>query len=508
MRAQPSPGVTIAVRLGCLLLLVPGIALAVVTFEHTWFFEPGNNATRTVHQTADRGYIIAADLRATIGHPACVSGLIRTDSLGDTLWAHYYQPDTGEGSPGAVGCIAGDGGYYLCAGRAGVGIGDIWVIKTDKFGDTVWTYVYEGPGLDFAEAVAPTADGGCIVAGKLTTETEAGMGMLKLDANGDTGWARLYHPEETYWGAAITQTHDGGYAVFGWGSASGDSEPTWLVRTDSLGDILWTLCHRCTPGGRWDHALGMCQTADHGFILSGEYATDTLIPSGTFLLKTDSLGTIEWKQLYPMTGYTASIFRCVKQTRDLGYVACGEYAWGTVHVYDSAGLGLWRFDSLGYVQWFRHFDGVTPERYSEVGWWVEQTHDDGFIVCGTDGGSGLDPDHVYLIKTDTLGLVYSGVEETADRRPHPVWLRVRPNPVARSAVIRYAGPMADKAHAAVYDVGGRQVALLDDALPVAGGVEFRWTGQDDAGRNLPGGVYFVHVRAGSNRATRSVTLAR
>src|SRR6187549_262202 len=54
-----------------------------------------------------------------------------------------------------------DGGYVLLGSTESSGSGsrDIYMIRTDAAGDTLWTRTFEGSGFDSGEEVELTADG-------------------------------------------------------------------------------------------------------------------------------------------------------------------------------------------------------------------------------------------------------------------------------------------------------------------------------------------------------------
>ena len=78
-----------------------------------------------------------------------------------------------------------------------------------------------------------------------------------------------------------------------------------------------------------------------------------------------------------------------------------------------------------------------------------------------------------------------------------------PNPFNVAAHIRYALPRATPVRLSVYDIGGRLVAVLVDAVQPAG-----WHRVRVEASAQPSGVYFYHLEAGLFRATRSLLLLR
>ena len=79
----------------------------------------------------------------------------------------------------------------------------------------------------------------------------------------------------------------------------------------------------------------------------------------------------------------------------------------------------------------------------------------------------------------------------------------RPNPFSSTAQVAFDLPEASEVRLAVYDVLGREVAVLAEGWHEAG----RYTPTFDGGR-LPSGTYLVRIQAGPFGATRSTTLSR
>ena len=61
-----------------------------------------------------------------------------------------------------------DGGYVLCGYTKSFGDpdGDVYVVKTDASGDTLWTRTFGGTSFEESFRVQQTRDGGYIVAGQ------------------------------------------------------------------------------------------------------------------------------------------------------------------------------------------------------------------------------------------------------------------------------------------------------------------------------------------------------
>jgi flagellar hook assembly protein FlgD len=82
-----------------------------------------------------------------------------------------------------------------------------------------------------------------------------------------------------------------------------------------------------------------------------------------------------------------------------------------------------------------------------------------------------------------------------------------PNPFGATTMIRFTTAAAAEARIAIFDVGGRQVRLLNRGIYQPGSHRIEWDGRDDNGNELPSGVYFTRLTAGGETSTRAVLLA-
>lgn len=103
----------------------------------------------------------------------------------------------------------------------------------------------------------------------------------------------------------------------------------------------------------------------------------------------------------------------------------------------------------------------------------------------------------------------SGAEDGLAGVPTICFLeRSRPNPFAGSTVFRFGLPEDQWVRLAVYDVQGRNVAMLVDRAYPAGVHTAAWEGTDSDGRPVAGGIYFCRFTAGSYSATHRVVYVK
>ncbi|NQS96825.1 MAG: T9SS type A sorting domain-containing protein, partial [candidate division Zixibacteria bacterium] len=287
-----------------------------------------------VQQTTDGGYIIVGDTYASGNRDVW---LIKTNESGNLEWEQTF----GGGNMDAARCVQQtepDGGYIIVGYTWSFGAGnwDVWLIKTNANGDSLWSRTFGGSLLDTGHSVWQTTDGGYIIAGTTISFTPFGgsdVYLIKTDANGIEEWYRIFGVEGFDNGASVQQTTDGGYIIAGetHGLAVGTMD-AWLIKTDANGNSSWTQTFSESDA---DEATSVQQTADGGYIMAG-YTGTYASPSSYdyYIVKTDWDGIEEWHII--LGGSNGDYARSVQQTSDGGYIIAGE-----TYSYGAGGSDVW-----------------------------------------------------------------------------------------------------------------------------------------------------------------------
>jgi hypothetical protein len=183
-------------------------------------------------------------------------------------------------------------GNYAAVGSTGVfGSSDIFLMKMNTSGDTLWTRIFGCPGDDIGWMFNETADSGFIITGFAT-----GMGagnediyLIRTRSDGDTLWTRTYGGSANDRGNCVEQTYDGGFIITGYTTGSGaGSDDILLLKTDANGNISWT---RTFGGASSDVGTSVRQTTDGGYIVTGMTTSFGFGNMDLVLLKTNGMVT-------------------------------------------------------------------------------------------------------------------------------------------------------------------------------------------------------------------------
>lgn len=83
-----------------------------------------------------------------------------------------------------------------------------------------------------------------------------------------------------------------------------------------------------------------------------------------------------------------------------------------------------------------------------------------------------------------------------------------PNPFNPRTHLDFSLPGKERVRLSVHDIRGRELARLVDGVLDAGHHSREWEGVDDAGRELPAGVYLLRLEAGGESSSRKLVLLK
>lgn len=391
-------------------------------------------------QTIDKGYILCGST-STVGSGATDVYAIKTDSLG----ALKYEKSYGGINIDRGNCVrqTTDGGYIIAGYTNSIGNGgyDVYLIKTDSLLNMQWSKTYGGTDWDFGNCVEQTSDGGYIVCGATYSfgKGDEDYYIIKTNSTGDTMWTKTYGGIKEDVANSIIQTTDGGYIVTGTTKSMGDSlGDFYTVKMNVSGDTVWT---NTFGGTQLDYGNDILQTQTGDYLVGGETQSFGAGDSDGMLVRISA------------TGVTGSMINIGNTAFDnitsIAEALNGRIAMTgrTVSYGDAYGNGDIYFfvltSSLGF------FNSTTfGTFYKDIGYSVEPTEDNAFVICGYTDGFNNRLDDIYLIKTDTAGLsdinesvTLTGIDE--DKEMQREGVVVYPNPAKNTTLLKWSNGTND-----------------------------------------------------------------
>jgi len=184
------------------------------------------------------------------------------------------------------------------------------------------------------------------------------------------------------------QTNDGGYIVSGNTESYGAGATDILViKTDSLGEVEW----EHTYGGTGADNGAAIPRIEGGYAIGGYTLSYGAVGYDGLLCLTDNLGNEEGLNTYGGAG--DELFSDGCQTSDSGYILCGRKS--------SQNGDVWvvKTDSLGNEEWAKTYGGAGYDS----GMSIKQTGDGGYIVAAITDTTGTGDRDGWLIKLQSDG---------------------------------------------------------------------------------------------------------
>ena len=362
--------------------------------QATWeklFTNVSDDVFRSVKEVPTGGYIMAGYIADSSANDSDAF-VVRMDLNGDTLWTYRYNnANNGKDLFYKIICTSDDG-FLACGYTTGIpgANDDVLYIKLSDTGNEQWVKTYGGPGRERAQDVIETSTG-YILVGYSTSVTVQYYDaiMIKIDFNGTVLWTKSYGGTQYEDANTVSQLSDGGFIFGGQATNGSNLLDQYLVRTNSVGDTLWT---RRFGNPKTDNIESLVVVAD-GFILAGNTSSDSTGDDG-YLVKTDTAGVVQWSKIFG--GSQPDDFHSIRVTSDGGYIL-----GGTTSSLGPTMPNMWlvKTDSQGNLDW-----QVTPGGANhDHGYDAIQTSDGGYLFVGFTSSFGFRNDDAYAVKFDGTG---------------------------------------------------------------------------------------------------------
>lgn len=313
---------------------------------------------------------------------------------------------------GATSAVAYNDTSYFIVGSSNDGISfrRLFLLKLNQYGDTIATKVYAEDSVSITpsqESLYYLDDGTFVFSSTLkdyTQNEKSDFALYKFDENFNLIWRKRYgYLQSNENCMKMKQCQDGGFILSGQSNAVDQYTDIFLVRVDSLGNLLW---QKNIPIYAWQRPYGLDTTSDGGFVIG--FNSGGGIDVDVLVLKTDSLGNVKWQK--PVIGGTLDNSNWVKVSTTKNGDILVATAKATTHarLYDAY---LARLSPTGTKLWEKTY----PYDYRSGFLTVPVELDDESIVVG-----GIKRIYNSTIGTTRLHSTLSKV----DKNGNPIWERL------------------------------------------------------------------------------------
>ncbi len=454
-----------------------------ISFGQTTFFNSygggGNDYGKSIITTIDTAYAIIGATES-FGSGNTDMYLFKIDSLGNLLWSKTYGGSNVDWGMDLKQTI--DTGYIL-TGYSNSESWDynIYVVKTDALGDSLWTRTYGGNDWDFSYSIETTSDSGYVIAGE-TYSYGSGISdgyAIKLDRLGDTLWTKMFGGAGKDVFKDVVETKSGDLLFAGAKTTPNGDTDYWLVKTDNLGNELW----QYTAGDSLDEVINnVIELIDSNYFFAGTKESITVTNLAMGYQKISENGIFIFGDLFD--GPEKEEGQFIVQYHDETDIIFG----GSTSSYGNGERDILSIkisqDGVGSI----FITGGTA--YDDISEEADTTADKGLVIVGTTSGTINGIKSVFVMKKDASLNADPNISEVFDltniyQIEGEKEARFYPNPTKDKITINGLKNAKNISYI-IYNVVGESVA----------------TGKTSSNiinlNNLNTGIYFIHIPSKNN----------
>ncbi len=272
-----------------------------IQWEKSFGFS-GHDHSYDILQTSDNGFFFVGFLDITAARDDGYTekgGLLtrhgvgefwgtKINEEGELQWRGYFG---GSNNDRAHAVVRADDGGYVMAGFTesedfdisnSRGSYDFWVVKIDESGNLLWEHSFGGSGIEIAQDIANTADGGYVITGSTfstdldvtNNKGESDIWLIKIDDIGNLVWQKTFGGTAFDAAESVLLSKDGGFILSGNSKSNSMDANTnagendiWVIKTDAEGNLVW---QKTFGGTGFEYGFDAIETSDNTILLVGE----------------------------------------------------------------------------------------------------------------------------------------------------------------------------------------------------------------------------------------------
>jgi uncharacterized delta-60 repeat protein len=427
---------------------------------------------------------------------------------------------------------------------------DYFTVKYDSNGTILWADTIDN-GVSIARSVAVDAADNIIVTGYCIIGGYADYLTVKYDPGGTILWVDTIINARHDNALGVAVDHSNNIIVTGYSVMPGPDCDYFTVKYDPDGAILW---QHVLDNRTFDYAFGVAVDTSNNIIVTG-HSGDPLADYDYFTVKYDSSGMILWQDTSVGDVAYDVVVDNLNNIIVTGYcVGQNSEDYYTVK-YDPDGMILWQdtldngSSDVALAVGTDNCNNIIVTGYSEFSdleYFTVKYDSNGTIVwqdtidnVGDDFAHGVAVDNsdnilvtgIFFINgnNDYCTVKYApstGISENehSSFRAARLLCNIYPNPFSKLTTISFEVDSRQKSAPSpwdesprptdgivsvqIYNISGCCVKSFGPLPSAPGPVFMRWDGTDAYGREVPSGIYFVHLENGEHSFVEKAILLR
>jgi hypothetical protein len=376
-------------------LLFPVVGRGQISFYKV-FSNQGYDFGQGVVQLEDSSYVVTGSSSSFV-EGASQAFLLKVDSLGNYLWSSHYGGQESEGGRRVM--HRKEVGFYVAGYTNSIGAGgfDAYLLKTDEEGTLLWEKSYGGSGWERINDAIMLADTGIFMVGQTTTGTDGNedMFLVRTDQQGDTLWTKRMGGAGNDVAYCIRALNDSLSLVGGqMFNADSSLQKGYLICVKNDGEIQWESYY----GNDGEYSIHDLCVAGGSINVVG-YRRDTASQEkNSYSAKLFLSGALDYEFSFFKEGIDSYELVTAYGSTDKLYIA---YHWELAGTTYPVGKDLHLDRYLGNLLW-DNLSLPIANQGDDRGGQLIPTLDGGVIMTGYNTDFGAGGNNVFLVKVGSL----------------------------------------------------------------------------------------------------------
>ena len=328
--------------------------------------------------TYDNSTLVSTDNNLIIcGNSGTNLSVLKISKAGSQIWRKDFAAGNGSTTSGITETSSQE--IFICGKSArnySIMKNDVLLIKTNSTGDTIWSKTYGGTESEYSTNVITTSDGNILIAGKTESFGAGTFGdiyLIKVNTNGDTLWTRNYPDQDQEVPFHLMETQNGEYLVTGTNEDNSQYRELYLLKVDLNGTQVW---NKKIGPPTWKWGFSTIELSNGNLLTCGQHSETGF--SQVLLVKTDNIGNVIWEKEFGESNLSEQ-GNSIKQNSDSSFNITGSS-------FDvSSGLSyiiLLKVDASGNKIFLKKFGGSSGESGVNL---IKDSNDDNIITGNYNG---------------------------------------------------------------------------------------------------------------------------
>ena len=365
--------------------------------------QPTNPTTPTYYTfegmigTNDNSTVVTNDNNLTVcGNSNNNICLLKISKTGNQIWRKDF---TAGNNTSASALVETSNQDLLIVGRTSRNYAtsswDVLLVKTNSAGDTLWTKTYGSNKEDYGYQIIKTNDSNYLISAITYADSTSGfcdIYLLKVNSDGDTLWTKSYKDQDQEIPFHVIQTQNGEYLVTGTNEDNSQPRGLYFLKVDASGNKLWD---KTIGAATWRWGYSTLELSSGDLLTCGHHTSNG--HSQVLLVKTDNAGNEYWEKEFGDANLSEES-NSIKPNSDGTFTITGS-SYDVTTTQDD--IILLKVDQNGNQVWYKKFGGAASEWGVNL---IKDSNGDNIITgttysYGTNASSG----NIFMTKTDDSG---------------------------------------------------------------------------------------------------------